>query len=62
MKWLSRDTVRLPYMTLCLSQAEFLKVATRCNVPDQGSGWMSIANWRLYTHGKTTAACSVWFV
>ncbi len=33
MKWLDRDTVRAPYLTLCLSEAAYLKAARHCEVP-----------------------------
>lgn len=32
MNWLGRETVRAPYMTLCMSEAEYLKVVKHCNV------------------------------
>jgi hypothetical protein len=31
-RWLDRDTVRAPYMTLCLSEAAYLRVARHCKV------------------------------
>lgn len=36
MKWLGRDTVRTPHMTLCLSAKEFECVARHCKVSDPG--------------------------
>lgn len=40
MMWLSRETVRAPYMTLCLSEDEYLKAVKHCKVknPDR---WLS---------------------
>lgn len=36
MKWLDRDTVHAPYVTLCLSGKEFLRAAKHCNVGNPG--------------------------
>lgn len=37
MMWLDRDTVRAPFMTMCLSEQEYLAVAAHCEVahPDR---------------------------
>ena len=42
MKWLDRDTVRAPYMRLCLTEDAFLRVARHCKLknPDE---WLSPA-------------------
>lgn len=36
-RWLGRDTVRAPYLTLCLSSAEFRRVARQLKVEDPGT-------------------------
>lgn len=49
MKWLDRDTVRAPHTTLCLSEAEFQRVAKSCKVSDPGS-WMEEKRHRAMLH------------
>lgn len=39
MRWLDRDTVRAPHLTLCLSEKEFKQAAAHCKVKDPGP-WM----------------------
>lgn len=40
-KWLERYTVFAPYVTLCLSRAEFLAAAKHCFVEDDGQ-WLDM--------------------
>lgn len=49
MKWLDRDTVRTPHLTLCLSQKEFLRVAKHCNVRDPGQ-WLNETRNKAVVH------------
>lgn len=39
MKWLDRDTVLAPHMTLCLSEKEYLAAARHCKV-ERPDAWM----------------------
>lgn len=39
MKWLDRDTVRAPFMALCLNERSFLAAAKHCNVSNPGQ-WL----------------------
>jgi hypothetical protein len=39
LRWLDRDTVRGPYMVLCLSERAYLAAARHCKVPDPDP-WM----------------------
>lgn len=56
--WLSRDTVLAPYMTLCLSEREYLAAAKHCKVtPDQ---WLDLDRQMACVHtwerdGKLTS-------
>lgn len=40
MKWLDRDTVYAPYMTLCLTEAQYLRAVKHCKVQNP-SPWLS---------------------
>lgn len=40
LKWLDLDTVRAPYMVLCLSEAAFLAAARHCKVPVAPGEWL----------------------
>jgi len=42
-KWLDRDTVRAPYMALCLTEADFLKVAKHCRIGEPGR-WLNVGH------------------
>ncbi|MED5595849.1 hypothetical protein [Janthinobacterium sp. P210006] len=41
MKWLERDTIRTPHMTLCLSAADFQSAVEHCKVVDLGR-WLDV--------------------
>ena len=49
MKWLDRDTVRAPYMALCLTEADYLKAAKHCKVPSPDP-WMDLARQMAVVH------------
>lgn len=49
MKWLSRDTVRAPYVTLCLSDKEFQRAAKHCKVDNPGP-WLDEARNMAVVH------------
>ncbi len=49
MKWLDRDTVRAPYMLLCLTEAAFLRVAKHCSVADPGR-WLDLGRQMARVH------------
>lgn len=51
MKWLDRDTVRAPYLTLCLSREQFLRAAKHCGIDNPGE-WME--------EGRHTAVVHTW--
>jgi hypothetical protein len=40
LRWLDRDTVRAPYMALCLTEADFLRVAKHCGINEPGR-WLN---------------------
>lgn len=48
-KWLDRDTVRAPHMTLCLSEKEYLAAAKHCGIADPGK-WMDEARQKAVVH------------
>lgn len=39
--WLDRDTVRAPYMALCLTEKAFLAAAKHCKVPVVAGEWLN---------------------
>lgn len=39
--WLDRDTVRAPYMALCLTEKAFLAAAKHCKVPVVAGEWLT---------------------
>jgi hypothetical protein len=59
MKWLERDTVRAPYLCLCLTEEDFLRTARHCKLknPDE---WLSPAqNACAHTWSKDGAVMCV---
>lgn len=48
-RWLARDTVRAPCLTLCMSEAEFLAAAKHCKVRNP-EGWMDEDRHMATTH------------
>lgn len=51
MKWLDRATVLAPFMTLCLTEKEFLRAAKHCRIKDPGS-WLD--------EDRAQATCHTW--
>ncbi|MGE8629465.1 hypothetical protein [Achromobacter denitrificans] len=51
MKWLPRDTVRAPYLLLCLSEKEFTRASKHCDVPNAGQ-WLD--------EGRQAACVHTW--
>lgn len=49
MKWLDRDTVRAPYMALCLTERDYLAVVRHCNVTNPDP-WMDTARQKAVVH------------
>lgn len=48
-RWLGRDTVLAPYMTLCTSQKEFDAVVKHCKLPHVGQ-WMDTDTHKALVH------------
>lgn len=48
-RWLGRDTVRAPYLTLCLSEQEFVAAAKHCDITSPGE-WMDEDRHKAVTH------------
>ncbi|MBC7602789.1 MAG: hypothetical protein H7255_09040 [Ramlibacter sp.] len=48
-RWLDRDTVLAPHMTLCLNEQQFLAAAKHCKLkrPDQ---WLDVAKQKACVH------------
>lgn len=62
MKWLDRDTVRSPYMALCLNERDFLKVAKHCKVSVIPGEWLDEKRMMAQVHTwerKGKAMCIV---
>lgn len=49
MIWLSRDTIRAPHMTLCLSADEFRQAAEHCSVENPGI-WLDVQRQAACVH------------
>jgi hypothetical protein len=49
LKWLDRDTVRAPFMALCLSEREYLAAAKHCKI-DHPHQWMEVERHMGTTH------------
>ena len=49
MKWLDRDTVRAPYMALCLSERAYLTVVRHCKVPNPDP-WLDLKGQKACVH------------
>lgn len=47
-RWLGRETVLAPYLTLCMSESEYLAAVKHCNVKDP-SPWLN-ANHKACVH------------
>ena len=47
--WLSRDTVRAPYMALCLSEREYLATAKHCDVSSPAP-WLAMKQNKAVVH------------
>ena len=49
MRWLERDTVRAPYMALCLSEKEFARAVRHCKVKNPGP-WIDEGRHKAVVH------------
>lgn len=49
LRWLDRDTVRAPFMTLCTSQKEFEDIARHCRLENVGQ-WINTDTHKAVVH------------
>lgn len=49
MKWLDRDTVRAPYMALCLTERAYLAAVRHCKVT-QPDSWLDLGRHKACVH------------
>ena len=48
-RWLDRGTVKAPYMTLCLTEADYMKAVKHCKLPTPDR-WMDMDKHQGVTH------------
>lgn len=48
--WLDRDTVRAPYMALCLTEKAFMAAARHCHVPVVAGEWLNLTHHTAVVH------------